>query len=157
MDAQDMLDEAGYAPDTAKSPDVFVYIGEDYHQTKNKSSNNKVEAKPTLMGAQDMLYEAGNAPNTHESWCVFVCDLDRTGNSIRLDLEKDKLDLEPEDLEISCDIDSIIWVTRNLVAKGAINIHLAPYKKDKLSFALNPFVYTDLLKPPRDDWENNHP
>ena len=98
-----------------------------------------------------------NAPNTHESQCVFVHGLDRAGNCIRLDLEKDKLDLEPEDLEISCDIDSIIWVTRNLVAKGAINIHLAPYRKDKSLFASNPSGYTDLLKPPRDDWEKNHP
>jgi hypothetical protein len=72
-------------------------------------------------------------------------------------LEKNKLDLGPEDLEISCDIDSVIWVTRNLVAKSAINIHLALYRKDRPSFASNPSVYTDLLKPPRDDWEKNHP
>jgi hypothetical protein len=115
--------------------------------------------KPIPMGAYAMLDEAGGAPKTKESYNTFVRGKSRSDNFIKLDLEQDHVPLSREQIAISVDIDSIIWVTRgaDFSSKGAINLHLKHHFTDQLPFSANPSVYVTLFKPPYDEAELNHP
>lgn len=57
----------------------------------------------------------------------------------------------PEDVLITTDIDSIIWVTPHLVIKGKINIHTAPLPRDKAPISHHNHVYVNVLFPPSDE------
>ena len=81
---------------------------------------------------------------------------------LRVDLEKDKIDFSEDDIEISIDIDSIIWTTRTLVCKNSIGIYLTPIYDSKPGISKHNHVYVDILVPqseedqralgPRTEW-----
>jgi hypothetical protein len=110
-------------------------VGEDAH-------------KFCSLGACEMLCEAGQITNTKESSDVFVRGISRTGEFIKLDLEKDHIPIPNERVILSVDIDSVIWVSRNLQFRGPINLHLTPFSGDKPPFSTNNFVYVNVLNPP---------
>jgi hypothetical protein len=115
--------------------------------------------KPISMSGQSMLEEAGRAPKTKESYNVFVRGKTRGDEFIKLDMEKDHEPLTREQIVISVDIDSLLWVTRgtDYSCKGAINLHLKPHYSPELPFSANPSVYIDLLEPPKDEAELKRP
>ena len=115
--------------------------------------------KPISMGAYAMLDEAGKTPKTKESYNTFVRGKTRADDFIKLDLERDHIPLTREQITISVDIDSILWVTRGgeFSSKGAINLHLKHHFTDHLPFSANPSVYITLFKPPYDEDELIHP
>jgi hypothetical protein len=121
--------------------------------------NDDKRRKPISMGAHAMLNEAGKVPKTKESYNTFVRGKTRADDFIKLDLEQDHVPLTREQIAISVDIDSILWVTRGgeLSSKGAINLHLKHHFTDQLPFSTNPSIYITLYYPPYDEAELNHP
>jgi hypothetical protein len=105
-------------------------------------------ADSVQMGAEDMLYEAGRIENRPESQAVFVNGLSRDRKYIQLDLEKDGVELKDEDVKVSIDIDSVIWVTPNLRFLGPVYIHFLPLISNQPPFSVNNHVYVDILLPP---------
>src|SRR5271170_4519789 len=79
-----------------------------------------------ILGAQEMLDEAGSAENTKFSQNVFVRGRTRDNRFIQVDLEKDAVEYYVDNVDISVDIDSVIWVTHKLQFKGPMNLHLLP-------------------------------
>jgi len=143
---------------TQKQPDAM----EREDQLGNRGlSNMEPDAEEALlqgphpdlitMSAHDMLDEAGPAENTPESQNVFVRGKSRDDKFIFVDLERDKVDLLKQDLAVSIDIDSIIWVTYDLTFLGPMNLHLLPLLGDKPPFATNNHVYVKVLSPPTPD------
>ena len=115
--------------------------------------------KPISMGTYAMLDEAGRAPKTDESYNVFIRGKTRANDFIKLDIEQDHVPLTRDQIAISVDIDSILWVPRGgeFSSKGAINLHLKHQFTDRLPFSANPSVYVTLFKPPYDEAESNRP
>jgi hypothetical protein len=115
--------------------------------------------EPIALGAKEMLDEAGKLPKTRESYDVFVRGKTRTGNFLQLDLERDHVSLNRDQVSISIDIDSVIWITthKSLSCKGAVNLHLLPQFLDDAPFSANPSVYLTLLGPPEDERELINP
>jgi hypothetical protein len=110
-------------------------------------------------GAQSMLDEAGSIPKTKESYNVFIQGKTRTDKFLEFDLEHDHISLTRDQVSISIDINSILFVTTNtlLSCKGAVNLHLLPHFADKPPFSANPSVYVTLLGPPEDETELSNP
>ena len=130
----------------------------DVSESASEVTDDK-RRKPISMGAYAMLDEAGKIPKTKESYNTFVRGKTRADDFIKLDLEQDHVPLTREQIAISVDIDSIIWVTRggNFSSKGAMNLHLKHRFTDQLPFSTNPSVYITLFEPPHDETESNHP
>jgi hypothetical protein len=106
------------------------------------------------MGAQDMLDEAGRTEDRPESRAVFVNGLSRDTKFIQLNLEKDEVKIQDDNVAVSIDIDSVIWVTRRLKFNGPVYIHFLPLIGDKPPFSVNNHVYVQVLLPPtREDRE----
>jgi hypothetical protein len=114
---------------------------------------------PISMGAKGMLDEAGRIPKTRESYDVFVRGKTRTGDFLQLDLEQDHVSLTRDQVSISIDIDSVLWITTKSLfsCKGAVNLHLLPHFADKPPFSANPSVYITLLGPPENKRQLNNP
>lgn len=108
------------------------------------------------MGAQDMLDEAGPMDGKTESQGVFVQGRSRDGKFIQFDLEKDSRDVETDDVLVSIDIDSVIWVTDKPQFNGSINLHLLPLQGDKPPFKTNNHVYIRAFLPPTKFDRENH-
>lgn len=107
------------------------------------------------LSAAAMLDEAGPTPKTPESFDVFVRGKSRGKDFIQLCLEKDGVPLQPQEISTSVDIDSVIWVTRDLNCRGAMNLHLTPYAGDRAPISSNPGVYVHLLFAPEGESEMN--
>jgi hypothetical protein len=116
--------------------------------------------EPTVLhlSGQEMLDEAGPRRDSTESQRVFVKGIERapgaTDNAtklIGLDLEKDAIPLPEEDVNISTDLDSIIWVAPALhFQTNFLLLHLTPSNLGGPAFQTNNFVYVNLLHPPID-------
>jgi hypothetical protein len=115
--------------------------------------------EPISLGAKGMLDEAGNIPKSRESYNVFIRGKTRTNDFLQLDLERDHTLLTGDQVSISIDIDSILWITTHtsLSSKGAVNLHLLPQFTDEAPFSANPSVYVTLLGPPEDERELINP
>jgi hypothetical protein len=123
-------------------------------------NSNSSLAGAISLGAKGMLDEAGRIPKTKDSYNVLIRGKTRTDEFLALDLEQDHIPLTRDQISISIDIDSIIFVATKmpLSCKGAINLHLLPQFSDKPPFSVNPSVYITLLGPPEDqaDLDNPH-
>ena len=146
-------------PTTNDAPQIISpsLIDNDIELPDDLQDNSTV-AKPVLLGAKAMINEAGRIPKTKNSYNVFIQGKTRTGDFLALDLEQDHNVLTRDQISISIDIDSVIFVATNpLSCKGAINLHLLPQFSDKPPFSANPSVYIRLLGPPEDQSELDHP
>jgi hypothetical protein len=70
---------------------------------------------------------------------------------ICLDLEQDHCPLRPDEVVLSMDIDSIIWVTRLLRVKTEVMIHQLPDSSRIPHLAAHNHVYVELLVPQSDE------
>src|ERR1700722_2440506 len=112
------------------------------------------------MGAREMLDEAGLPDGKPDSQAVFVKGKSRSQDFIELDLEKDETILNDHQVEISIDIDSVIWVTYKPQFSGSVYLHLLPLLGDKPPFSINNHVYINILQPPtkldREEMQRSH-
>ena len=114
---------------------------------------------PVILGEKAIIDEAGSIHKTKESYNVFIQEKTRTEEFLALDLEQDHIALTKDQISISINIDSIIFVAINmlLLCKGAANLHLLPQFSDKPPFSVNLSVYVTLLGPPEDQAELDNP
>jgi hypothetical protein len=66
---------------------------------------------------------------------------------LRVDPELDAVTVDPEEVQIDLDIDSIIWVTPTLVTKGTIQVHVLPSTSSHPPLAKHNHMYVHVLIP----------
>ncbi|KAG1859386.1 hypothetical protein C8R48DRAFT_774724 [Suillus tomentosus] len=91
-----------------------------------------------IMSASELLDCAQYDPPLHE-----VCD----GPALYLDLEWDAVQFSEDEIEISVDIDSIIWTTKVFRCKGSVGIYITPPFQTKSGIFKHNHTYVDILIP----------
>ena len=85
------------------------------------------------MSATEMLNHASDPPNIHQRFSrghnMFISGRihvfgEEEDKYVGVDLEQDKIEFSSDDIEISVDIDSIIWTTKKLVCNSSIGVYL---------------------------------
>ncbi|KIJ58749.1 hypothetical protein HYDPIDRAFT_33862 [Hydnomerulius pinastri MD-312] len=104
-----------------------------------------------IMSAAEMLHCAGesaNYPNvSRDGHNTFVRGKLINGTSICVDLEKDGISFDVDDIDISVDIDSIIWSTKTFVCQESIGINMMPPFESKPGIFKHNHAYVDILIP----------
>lgn len=117
------------------------------------------------LSAQSFIDEAGTQSGTEESKRVFLLGKERREilskdreTYLVLDLEKDRVDVPNDAIDISIDLDSLIWVTSALNFKVRnFQLRLTPMVEAKAGFSTHNFIYANLVCPPRDEEELRNP
>ncbi|KAG1863287.1 hypothetical protein DFJ58DRAFT_725189 [Suillus subalutaceus] len=125
-------------------------------------SNNNVDVNDVIcMSASEMIRLAQDDPpldrhsvSGHE---IFLCG--RTSFSdgakyICVDLERDAVDVDERDIEVSVDIDSIIWVTSEFRIKGTIGIYMTPLFQSRPGIFKHNHTSIDILIPQSEEDSN---
>ena len=97
---------------------------------------------------QDMIANSGpeGSPSSMMAYVTGRVDTGLEESSyIRLDVTRDSV--QPHSVDISMDIDSVIWLTRRLRVAGAFNLHTSPYRKKSPPISVANHLYVDLLWP----------
>ncbi|KDQ06091.1 hypothetical protein BOTBODRAFT_39836 [Botryobasidium botryosum FD-172 SS1] len=109
----------------------------------------EVEAQDVVsLSLGEMLEIGGENPVSPTSFQTFVRGRDAHGRLIALDLERDAFDLAREELEVSVDIDSFIWVTYRPEFAGRIQLRLTPTMGHHAPIRKSNNVEVRLLMPP---------
>ena len=145
--------EAGFTP----FPEPFP--------AQNYKPLSSDEVNTLELSARAMIDEAGPNPGSEESRRVFLRGKERAAGSkerpskyLILDLEKDGVHIPPETVDISVDLDSLIWVVGPSNFKAhSLELSLTPSWDDKAAFSTHNFVYVNLVSAPRNEEELNYP
>ncbi|KAF9218108.1 hypothetical protein BS17DRAFT_852944, partial [Gyrodon lividus] len=98
----------------------------------------------SVYGAAEML--ALGAIDSEESFDAFVRG--RSGqNHVRIDLERDHVPLHLTDIDISVDVDSLIWVTPQLHFRKAMSVFLGPVLDKTAPIKKHNHVYVEVVVP----------
>jgi len=98
----------------------------------------------SVYGAAEML--ALGAIDSTESFDAFVRG--RAGQThVRVDLERDHVPLGPADINVSVDIDSLVWVTPQLHFHKAMSIFLGPVLDREAPIKKHNHVYVEITVP----------
>ncbi|KAI6140012.1 hypothetical protein BKA82DRAFT_4364396 [Pisolithus tinctorius] len=98
-----------------------------------------------ILGASQMI-EIGSS-TSERLMNTFVNGRHEDGRHICLDLELDHKLVTPEELEVTMDIDSLIWVTHSLQFNTPLPIYLGPIIEEKAPMHKHNHVYVDILVP----------
>ena len=109
----------------------------------------------TVYGLKPLLHEAGRE-NTIESQKALVGGRDRADKLIELDLEKDRIQVPLDQIQMSSDIDSFTWITDQFSAKS-MDLHLNISFGSKPPFSIDNFITVNLVHPPTDESEKSSP
>ena len=125
----------------------------DFQQ--DAESSIRIQNDAIEMGMQEMLDIAG-PPDESRSLCAFVCGKTDDGQYIVLNPTRDEVVLEEDEIDITLDIDSIIWVTHNPDVEGSIKLFVFPQVQHHAPIHVNNHCYVELLWPQstRDDFTN---
>ena len=99
-----------------------------------------------MMGMEDMLRCAG-LEGSRESMDLFIKGLAPDGKWVKFDPGRDSEDVPPDDIVLSCDIDSIIVTTHKLKVLGDVDIEVLPYSGRRPPIAKSNHTYMELLMP----------
>ena len=103
-------------------------------------------------GLQEMLTHVGPEHST-SSTVAFTTGKTTgdvgEGSYIRLNVMKDRV--QPRDVVVSVDIDSVIWLTTKLKSNAAFNLHTSPYRKETAPIPTTNHTYIELLLPHLED------
>jgi hypothetical protein len=108
-------------------------------------SSTKGSQDSSVIGLLDLLDDLGEA-GTRKSMEALVQGKINDEVFV-LDLEKDAYPVSKEDIILSVDIDSIIWVTAVLRVRTELSIHLLPDRSRVAPIGVHNHVYVDLLLP----------
>jgi len=95
-------------------------------------------------GLREMIDNAGPERGL-SSAMAYTTGKTGAGSYIRLNVMKDRV--WPKDVNISVDIDSVIWLTSKLKVSAAFNLHTSPYRKEKPPISTANHTYVELLWP----------
>jgi hypothetical protein len=135
---------------------LLPFSGDPQPTNDNTSLVQDNDVDSCVYSLKDLLDEAGSLQNTVESKRVLVCGIDRADRFIRLDLEGDKVDLPPHQVQISPDIDSFTWITDNFSA-NSMDLHLNVSFRVKPPFSVDNFITVSLVQPPMDEEQKFDP
>jgi hypothetical protein len=113
--------------------------------------------------AAELLDEAGNTPGSLQSKRVLLTGQEQKLNGedaspLILNLEKDGIHMPIQDVKISIDLDSLIWVTTlSGFQMTLVYVHLSPSLSLRAPITNNNHVYVRLLQPPRNEHERLNP
>jgi hypothetical protein len=102
-----------------------------------------------ILGLQDMLDLAGN-PGSHDSIRAFVCGRTPRDNYICLRPERDEVQLSADEVHVTLDIDSVIWVTDKVHILGSIKVQVLPYMKKQPPISKDNHCNVEILWPQSD-------
>ena len=102
----------------------------------------------TICGLSRMLAQAADRVGTKVNRDLFVRGNGKDGKDICLDLEKDAVAVPPEDVQISLDIDSLIWVTRLVQVQGHVHLAITPTVGKDAPIRKSNHVTVNILYPP---------
>lgn len=117
------------------------------------------------ISGREMLDRAGVVAGADVSHRIFVRGKEERGPPPRatsrylaLDLEKDGVDVAPDCVKVSVDLDSLIWVTTaaNFTVRS-FEIFLTPKVRPGVGIDKNNFIYVNLLSPPTNTMELGDP
>lgn len=107
-----------------------------------------------IMSASKMLHYAGeNNIGSHDfsvpyhNMFIYGC-LPIPGEEAKyvcVDLEKDGTDIPVNNINISINIDSIIWTTKEFICRNSIQVYMAPVYGSRLEILKHNDVYVDIL------------
>ena len=126
---------------------------------------SSTDGKSLVLSAKSFLDEAGPHPGTMESKRVFIRGKEREKGTLQnpakyliLDLESDHISVPTANIDVSVDLDSLIWVTNmeNFKAR-VIELCLTPSWEQNAAFSTHNFIYVNLVFPPRDEGELSDP
>ncbi|KIM37238.1 hypothetical protein M413DRAFT_13424 [Hebeloma cylindrosporum] len=125
-------------------PAAFLF---HHPRTKTRRGDAIVTDDRIVLGAQQLLDMA----TEEESDLALLTGRTLDGSYIYVDLEVDSVPLEPKDLTKACDIDSLIWITRDPRFIGSIGIYDMPVIRNKPPIWKNNGVMVELLFPQSED------
>jgi len=103
-------------------------------------------------GLKDMINSSGPEGSVSSMMAYVTGRVDmgsEESSYIRLDMMKDRV--WPQAVEISMDIDSVIWLATRLKVAGVFNLHTSPYRKERPPISIANHVYVELLWPRTDE------
>ena len=148
--------------DSATNVDVFP---NPFSQEDECKPLNSMDGKSLVLSAKSFLDEAGPLPGTEESKRVFLRGKERERGTLQnpakyliLDLERDHIHVPTAEIDVSVDLDSLIWVTnlKNFKAH-TFELCLTPSWEQNPGFSTHNFVYVNLVFPPKDEQELKKP
>jgi hypothetical protein len=102
----------------------------------------------SILGISEILQEAGPRSGADSSINVMYRGRTSSGNLICLDLERDSVSVDPSEISISVDIDSLAYITFFLVMSHNIMIHMKPYARSKPPLHKTNHLHVCLYGPP---------
>src|SRR5882672_3637977 len=115
----------------------------------SSSEEDSDEERPNWeeMGMEEML-ALSPEENSLASMKMFVQGIMEDGETlIKLDLNRDRFPLRPDEYLLSLDIDSINWITYKLHVLTEISVHVLPYSGARPPIWKNNHAYAELLMP----------
>jgi hypothetical protein len=122
-------------------------------------SNSKVHG----FSATQLLDEAGNKPGDNRSKQTLIVGRERQCHGedsahYVLNIEKDAVKMAAADIQISIDLDSLIWVTTPVGFNTRdLNIHLSPSMASRAAISSNNFIHVTLMDAPDVEEEHRNP
>jgi hypothetical protein len=99
-----------------------------------------------ILSASQMIQLSGDR-NSDKLLNTFTCGRHSDGHHVCLNMELDGVKVDFEDLLVTVDIDSLVWVTRSLQFSTPLAIYLGPVLEEKAPMHKNNHVYVDILVP----------
>jgi hypothetical protein len=108
--------------------------------------SNHVQVEDAIILSPAQMIEASMS-TSDDLIKTFLCGKNKDNRHICLDMELNHIPLTMEDLDVTVDIDSLIWVTRSLHFNTPMAVYLGPIVEDKAPMHRNNHVYVDILVP----------
>jgi hypothetical protein len=100
------------------------------------------------VGPRRMIQMANRTNNDID---VFVKGISSTGDYLRVDMTKDAIPLGEDQIMMSCDIDSLVWTTRNPQFKQAAEVFVTPVIRHCAPISKHNHIYINVLVPPSEE------
>jgi len=109
-------------------------------------TDNQIQVTDVVIMSPARMNEISEA-TPEDLISTFLCGRYKDGRHICLDPELDHVPLTADELDVTVDVDSLIWVTRSLHFHTPLAIYLGPIIEDKAPMHKNNHVYVDILVP----------
>ncbi|KAL4064649.1 hypothetical protein J3A83DRAFT_4376894 [Scleroderma citrinum] len=135
----------GVPNDYDSSCQIRDHVTGDYSLGQGCSAPRVLVEDVVILSASQMI-EIGIA-DSNDLLDTFVHGQHRDECHICLNLELDHVILTSEDMEVTMDIDSLIWITCSLYFCTPLAVYLGPILEEKAPMHKNNHVYIDILIP----------
>lgn len=116
----------------------------------NPSGTINVAVQDVLSCGIGTLFDLAPHATTTNSHDVFIRGKAPSGQYIALDMEQDSVPLTRTDIEVSIDVDSLIWITTRVITKLAVKVLSGPNMSNTAPLKKSNHVHVDILLPPHD-------